>query len=121
MASMNVDLPPSNIIINNIPSAESFLTKDRPLTKDVTVGGLQAHYIRRIHHVSMFVSIPTIYYYFAENVNPFLGYMTLPKIFTLLALIWIILEIIRIKYKITFSGFRTYEADRISAQWYKLE
>mgnify|MGYP001193340252 CR=1 FL=1 len=80
---------------------------------DLSVGGMSGHIFRRIFHVSMFI-IPFIYFEYGESFSENLE-MTLPEVVSMIVLIAIFGEALRLKFGFTVFGQREYEAKQVSA------
>ena len=80
---------------------------------DLSVGGVYGHIFRRVFHISMFI-IPVIFFEFGESFADSLGY-TLPEVVSIVILVAIFGEAIRLKFEFTIFGQREYEAKQVSA------
>ena len=80
---------------------------------DLSVGGMSGHIFRRIFHISMFI-IPYIYFEFGNEVAERIGY-TLPEVVSLVIILAIFGEALRLKFGLTVFGQREYEANQVSA------
>jgi hypothetical protein len=80
---------------------------------DLSIGGMSGHIFRRIFHISMFI-IPYIYFEFGEDVAESIGY-TLPEVVSLVIIVAIFGEALRLKFGFTVFGQREYEAKQVSA------
>ena len=80
---------------------------------DLSIGGMSGHVFRRIFHISMFI-IPYIYFEFGEDVAEIIGY-TLPEVVSLVIIVAILGEALRLKVGLTVFGQREYEAKQVSA------
>ena len=80
---------------------------------DLSVGGMSGHIFRRIFHISMFI-IPYIYFEFGNEVAERIGY-TLPEVVSLVIIVAIFGEALRLKFGLTVFGQREYEANQVSA------
>ena len=80
---------------------------------DLSVGGMSVHIFRRIFHISMFI-IPYIYFEFGNEVAERIGY-TLPEVVSLVIIVAIFGEALRLKFGLTVFGQREYEANQVSA------
>ena len=80
---------------------------------DLSIGGMSGHVFRRIFHISMFI-IPYIYFEFGEDVAEIIGY-TLPEVVSLVIIVAILGEALRLKFGLTVFGQREYEAKQVSA------
>ena len=86
---------------------------------DLSVGGLKGHLFRRFIHLAMVV-LPLGYYLYgyeiADSLSEFLSMnMTREKVVSLIVLIVLIAEGLRLKFGITIFGQREYEASQVSA------
>lgn len=80
---------------------------------DLSVGGVYGHIFRRAFHISMFI-IPVIFFEFGESFADSLGY-SLPEVVSIVILVAIFGEAIRLKFEFTIFGQREYEAKQVSA------
>jgi len=80
---------------------------------DLSVGGMSGHIFRRIFHISMFI-IPFLYFEYGESVSEKLGY-TLPEVVSIVIIVAIVGEALRLKFGLTVFGQREYEAKQVSA------
>ena len=80
---------------------------------DLSVGGVYGHIFRRVFHISMFI-IPVIFFEFGESFSDSLGY-TLAEVVSIVILVAIFGEAIRLKFEFTIFGQREYEAKQVSA------
>ena len=80
---------------------------------DLSVGGMSGHIFRRIFHVSMCI-VPIIYFRYGESISQRLGY-SLSEIVSIVILIAILGEALRLKFGFTVFGQREYEANQVSA------
>ncbi len=80
---------------------------------DLSVGGMSGHIFRRIFHISMFI-IPYIYFEFGDEVAERIDY-TLPEVVSLVLIVAILGEALRLKFGFTVFGQREYEAKQVSA------
>ena len=80
---------------------------------DLSVGGMSGHIFRRIFHISMFI-IPYIYFEFGNEVAERIGY-SLPEVVSLVIIVAIFGEALRLKFGLTVFGQREYEANQVSA------
>ena len=80
---------------------------------DLSIGGLSGHIFRRIFHLSLFTN-PYIYFEFGEDVAESIGY-TLPEVVSLVIIVAIFGEALRLKLGLTVFGQREYEAKQVSA------
>ena len=82
-------------------------------TETVVVGGASGHLFRRLWHILSFLILPLVYYLIGNLV---LGnrFAWPRRIVSLVCLVYLILETIRLTLGFTCFGMRTYEASRIS-------
>tara|TARA_X000001036_G_scaffold382285_1_gene374895 strand:+ start:3577 stop:4200 length:624 start_codon:yes stop_codon:yes gene_type:complete len=80
---------------------------------ELSVGGMYGHIFRRIFHISMFL-IPIAYFEYGESFSESVGY-TLPEIVSIVILVAIFGEALRLKFSFTVFGQREYEAKQVSA------
>ncbi|MBL6732627.1 MAG: hypothetical protein ISP82_06740 [Candidatus Poseidoniaceae archaeon] len=80
---------------------------------DLSVGGMSGHIFRRIFHISMFI-IPYIYFEYGGEVAERIGY-TLPEVVSLVIIVAIFGEALRLKFGLTVFGQREYEEKQVSA------
>ena len=80
---------------------------------DLSVGGMSGHIFRRVFHISMFI-IPYIYFEFGNEVAEWIGY-TLPEVVSLVIIVAVFAEALRLKFGVTVFGQREYEARQVSA------
>ncbi|MDP6333432.1 MAG: hypothetical protein QF479_02220 [Candidatus Poseidoniaceae archaeon] len=80
---------------------------------DLSVGGVYGHIFRRVFHISMFM-IPVIFFEFGESFSESIGY-SLPEVVSMVILVAIFCEAIRLKFEFTIFGQREYEARQVSA------
>lgn len=91
------------------------MTEQVELTNPVelSVGGVYGHIFRRAFHISMFL-IPVVFFEFGESFADSLGY-SLEEVVSIVILIAIFGEAIRLKLGFTIFGQREYEARQVSA------
>lgn len=91
------------------------MTEQVELTNPVelSVGGVYGHIFRRAFHISMFL-IPVVFFEFGESFADSLGY-SLEEVVSIVILIAIFGEAIRLKLGFTIFGQREYEAKQVSA------
>ncbi|MBT3420374.1 MAG: hypothetical protein HN794_03990 [Euryarchaeota archaeon] len=80
---------------------------------DLSVGGVYGHIFRRVFHISMFI-IPVIFFEFGESFSDSIGY-SLAEVVSIVILVAIFGEAIRLKFEFTIFGQREYEAKQVSA------
>lgn len=80
---------------------------------ELSVGGVYGHIFRRAFHISMFL-IPVVFFEFGESFADSLGY-SLEEVVSIVILIAIFGEAIRLKLGFTIFGQREYEARQVSA------
>lgn len=80
---------------------------------ELSVGGVYGHIFRRVFHISMFL-IPVFFFEFGESFADSLGY-SLEEVVSIVILIAIFGEAIRLKLGFTIFGQREYEARQVSA------
>lgn len=80
---------------------------------ELSVGGVYGHIFRRVFHISMFL-IPVVFFEFGESFADSLGY-SLEEVVSIVILIAIFGEAIRLKLGFTIFGQREYEARQVSA------
>jgi hypothetical protein len=80
---------------------------------DLSVGGVYGHKFRRVFHISMFI-IPVIFFEFGESFSDSIGY-SLAEVVSIVILVAIFGEAIRLKFEFTICGQREYEAKQVSA------
>ena len=80
---------------------------------DLSVGGVYGHIFRRVFHISMFM-IPVIFFEFGDSFSEYIGY-SLPEVVSIVILVAIFAEAIRLKFEFTIFGQREYEARQVSA------
>ncbi|MBG18165.1 MAG: hypothetical protein CMB77_07435 [Euryarchaeota archaeon] len=78
-----------------------------------TVGGRAGHYLRRLTHVSM-CGPPLLFYYGREEVQSAL-HITAFQLTSIVMIVFLVAEIIRMRMNITVIGQRTYEVEQPSA------
>lgn len=79
----------------------------------MSVGGVYGHIFRRVFHISMFI-IPVIFFEFGESFSDSIGY-SLAEVVSIVILVAIFGEAIRLKFEFTIFGQREYEAKQVSA------
>jgi hypothetical protein len=80
---------------------------------ELSVGGVYGHIFRRVFHISMFL-IPVVFFEFGDSFADYLGY-SLEEVVSIVILIAIFGEAIRLKLGFTIFGQREYEARQVSA------
>ena len=80
---------------------------------DHSVGGFGGHAFRRFTHVSM-TAIPFIYYLYGQDVADIIS-LDSKQLVSVICLLIVIAEVIRLRLGIVIFGQREYEADQISA------
>ena len=80
---------------------------------DHSVGGMYGHLFRRGFHVGMSV-LPFVYYEYAEKISDYFSINEL-QLVSLLTLVIVFSEAIRLKLGITIFGQRDYESHQVSA------
>ncbi len=80
---------------------------------DHSVGGFGGHAFRRFTHVSM-TAIPFIYYLYGQDVADIIS-LDSKQLVSIICLLIVIAEVIRLRLGIVIFGQREYEADQISA------
>ena len=80
---------------------------------DHSVGGMYGHLFRRGFHIGMSI-IPFVYFEFGEKIADYLS-ITVVQVVSLLTLILVFGEAIRLKLGITIFGQRDYESHQVSA------
>ena len=80
---------------------------------ELSVGGMSGHIFRRLFHIAMFI-IPFAYFEYGDSISDKLG-VTLSQLVSLVIIVAIFGEAIRLKFKFTIFGQREYEANQVSA------
>ncbi len=80
---------------------------------DHSVGGFGGHAFRRFTHVSM-TAIPFIYYLYGQDVADIIS-LDSKQLVSIICLLIVIAEVVRLRLGIVIFGQREYEADQISA------
>ena len=80
---------------------------------DHSVGGFGGHAFRRFTHVSMTV-IPFIYYLYGQDVADIIS-IEAKQLVSIVCILIILTEILRLRFGIVIFGQREYEAEQISA------
>ena len=80
---------------------------------DHSVGGFGGHAFRRFTHVSM-TAIPFIYYLYGQDVADIIS-LDSKQLVSVICLLIVFAEVIRLRLGIVIFGQREYEADQISA------
>ena len=80
---------------------------------DHSVGGFGGHAFRRFTHVSM-TAIPFIYYLYGQDVADIIS-LDSKQLVSVICLLIVIAEVVRLRLGIVIFGQREYEADQISA------
>ena len=80
---------------------------------DLSVGGMYGHIFRRMFHISMCL-IPVVYFEYGESFSESVG-LTLQEVVSVVVLIAIFGEALRLKFSFTIFGQREYEANQVSA------
>ena len=80
---------------------------------DHSVGGMYGHLFRRGFHIGMSI-IPFVYFEFGEKIADYLS-ITVVQVVSLLTLLLVFSEAIRLKLGITIFGQRDYESHQVSA------
>ena len=78
-----------------------------------SVGGLSGHLLRRGIHLGMSF-IPVLFFEFGENTADAVN-LSLPQLVSLVILVAIVGEVLRLKFGVTIIGQRAYEAKQVSA------
>ena len=76
-------------------------------------GGLYGHIFRRAIHLSLSF-IPLIYFEYGQECAEFIG-LELPQLVSVIVLLMLAAEAVRLKFSITIFGQREYEARQVSA------
>jgi hypothetical protein len=86
-------------------------------TGAMTVGGhgILPHVFRRFYHIGIFTTFSFLYYFYGIDLGIRVGFAA-PKVLAIAAFLQILVEIIRIRRRFVCFGFRSYEADQVSAQ-----
>ena len=79
-----------------------------------SVGGLRGHIVRRITHISMMV-IPFLYYWNGTNISNFFFELEPKQFVSIVAFIFVLVEIVRLRMGFVVFGQRDYESEQISA------
>lgn len=79
-----------------------------------SVGGLRGHIVRRITHISMMV-IPFLYYWNGTNISNFFFELEPKQFVSIVAFIFVLIEIVRLRMGFVVFGQRDYESEQISA------
>ncbi len=80
---------------------------------DHSVGGINGHLFRRIFHISMTI-IPWIYFEYGDEISNMVN-MERVQVVSTLVIFLVVIEMARLKFKITIFGQRDYESEQVSA------
>ncbi|ETO25082.1 hypothetical protein RFI_12062 [Reticulomyxa filosa] len=78
-------------------------------------GGYKAHIVRRVYHVTVFALIPWIFFWYFHSICESIG-INVSKALSIVILVQIVLEAVRIKYGVIIFGQREYERKQVCAQ-----
>ena len=79
-----------------------------------SVGGLRGHIFRRLIHIAMMI-IPFLYYWNGTNISNFFFELEPKQFVSVVAFIFLLTEIIRLRMGFVVFGQRDYESNQISA------
>ena len=79
-----------------------------------SIGGLRGHIVRRITHISMMI-IPFLYYWNGTNISNFFFELEPKQFISIVAFIFVLIEIVRLRMGFVVFGQRDYESEQISA------
>ena len=79
-----------------------------------SVGGLRGHIFRRMIHIAMMI-IPFLYYWNGTNISNFFFELEPKQFVSVVAFIFLLTEIIRLRMGFVVFGQRDYESNQISA------
>ena len=79
-----------------------------------SVGGLRGHIFRRLIHIAMMI-IPFLYYWNGTNISNFFFELEPKQFVSVVAFIFLLTEIIRLRMGFVVFGQRDYESKQISA------
>lgn len=86
-----------------------------PTSKDLTIGGPKAHIFRRVYHVIIISIVPWLYYWYFDGLSDAWG-ISAAKLLSIVIIVQMVGEALRIWKGFVCFGLRTYEAKQISAQ-----
>jgi hypothetical protein len=79
------------------------------------MGGYKAHIFRRVYHVCVFTLIAPLFYWYFDDVADAMN-ISVPKLLSIIIIVQIIAEAVRIHFGFIIFGMREYERKQVCAQ-----